>query len=71
MWQRLKRLWARLTGRPAPLAPHLGGRGIPQIVGLCVHCGAVVVEGLHRKTPAGYLCQRCAGRRDAPPRSAP
>lgn len=73
MRQRLKRLWSRLTGRAEtpPPATHLGGRGVPKIVGICRQCGAVVVEGLHQKTPDGYLCQRCANRRDAPPRSSP
>ncbi len=56
-------IWRRLRRRPKeePQQPtHLGGRGIPNILGVCQACGAVVVEGLHQATPTGFLCQRCA-----------
>jgi DNA-directed RNA polymerase subunit RPC12/RpoP len=31
-------------------------------LGVCSHCGAVVLKGWHRQTPEGLLCQRCAGQ---------
>jgi hypothetical protein len=54
-----RRFWPRPKATPQPPS-HVGGRGIPNILGVCEDCGAVVVEGLHHPTPAGYLCQRCA-----------
>lgn len=47
-------------GEPSDSATHLGGQGIPTILGVCERCGAVVVKGLHQRTVSGYLCQRCA-----------
>ena len=38
------------------------GQGSPTILGICEHCGAVVLKGWHRETPEGLLCQRCAGK---------
>ncbi|MBM4287065.1 MAG: hypothetical protein FJ135_02750 [Deltaproteobacteria bacterium] len=59
-WRQIQRLWQR--SKATPQAPnHLGGRGVPNILGICESCGAIVVEGLHKVTPTGHLCQRCAG----------
>jgi len=38
------------------------GEGPPTILGVCANCGAVVLQGWHRETPSGLLCQRCAGK---------
>lgn len=57
-----RRLWGRAKQEPQPPS-HVGGRGIPNLLGICEGCGAVVVEGWHEATPTGYLCQRCARRR--------
>ena len=58
-WRHIRRLWRRPKETPQP-PNHLGGRGIPKILGICESCGAVVIEGLHQPTPTGFLCQRCA-----------
>jgi hypothetical protein len=56
-WQRaLKKLGWGAKGLP------VWGQGSPTILGICSRCGAVVLEGWHRETPAGLLCQRCAGK---------
>jgi hypothetical protein len=60
LWQFLKRLWPWAKIGPH-LPNHLGGQGIPVILGVCEKCGAVVIEGLDQKTATGFLCQRCAG----------
>ena len=39
------------------------GEGPPTILGVCANCGAVVLQGWHRETPSGLLCQRCASKR--------
>ena len=59
LWQFLRRLWER-PKKKAPPPSHLGGQGVPIILGVCEDCGAVVVEGLHRPTATGFICQRCA-----------
>jgi hypothetical protein len=59
VWEFLRRLWRRPKETP-PLPGHVGGRGIPNLLGVCEDCGAVVVEGLHHPTSRGFLCQRCA-----------
>jgi hypothetical protein len=60
LWQFLRRLWPSTQVRP-DLPSHVGGRGIPVILGVCEKCGAVVIEGLHQGTATGFICQRCAG----------
>jgi hypothetical protein len=56
-WQRLlRKLGWRPRGTP------VWGDAAPTILGVCSHCGAVVLEGWHRQTPGGLLCQRCAGK---------
>jgi hypothetical protein len=57
-WRRLRQNlpWLR-PGRPT------WGDKSPRILGICQQCGAVVLEGWHRKVENGYLCQRCAGKR--------
>jgi hypothetical protein len=56
-WQRaLQKLGWGSKGLP------VWGQGSPTILGICSRCGAVVLEGWHRETPAGLLCQRCAGK---------
>jgi hypothetical protein len=59
VWEFLRRLWRRAK-KPPPQPGHVGGQGIPKILGVCDDCGAVVVEGLHHPTSTGWLCQRCA-----------
>jgi hypothetical protein len=55
-WRRLLlKLGLGSTGQP------VWGPGAPTILGVCTHCGAVVLQGWHRQTPRGLLCQRCAG----------
>jgi len=61
-WQFLRRLWPGSKTGPQ-LPSHLGGQGIPKILGICENCGAVVIDGLHRATATGFICQRCAGGR--------
>lgn len=58
-WELIRGMWRRTEAKPQPPS-HLGGRDIPNILGVCQDCGAVVVEGLHKPTPNGFLCQRCA-----------
>ncbi len=62
MWQKftdfLRRMIRRTPYRPP--AAHVGGKGIPTIVGICEECGAVVVQGLDHRTAGGYRCRRCA-----------
>jgi hypothetical protein len=56
-WRRLlEKLGLSSRGLP------VWGEGSPTILGICSHCGAVVLEGWHRETPEGLLCQRCAGK---------
>ena len=56
-WQRaMKKLGWGSTGLP------VWGKGSPTVLGICACCGAVVLEGWHRQTPEGLLCQRCAGK---------
>jgi hypothetical protein len=56
-WQRLLRKFGwRTRGLPA------WGEGPPTILGVCARCGAVVLEGWHRETDEGLICQRCANK---------
>jgi hypothetical protein len=56
-WRRLlQRLGLTSGGQP------VWGQGSPTILGICSQCGAVVLQGWHRQTPEGLLCQRCAGK---------
>ena len=61
-WWEIIRGWWRQPPAASRPASHLGGQGVPNILGICQDCGAVVVEGLHQAAPTGYLCQRCANR---------
>ena len=54
-WQRLLRKFG--WGTKGRLA---WGEGPPTILGVCALCGAVVLEGWHRETAEGLICQRCA-----------
>ncbi len=63
----LLRIWWQRALRKLGFGPKglpVWGSESPTILGICSHCGAVVLEGWHRKTPAGLLCQRCAGKDD-------
>jgi hypothetical protein len=42
-----------------PKGQAVWGQGSPTILGICSHCGAVVLKGWHRETPEGLLCLRC------------
>jgi hypothetical protein len=53
-WRRLLQKW--LTPRKG--SPTWGDKP-PTILGICSRCGAVILEGWHRETPEGLLCQRC------------
>ena len=55
-----RRLWQKLG--LGPKGQPVWGQGSPTILGICSHCGAVVLQGWHRETPEGLLCQRCAGK---------
>jgi hypothetical protein len=56
-WQRLlEKFGLGSKGQPA------WGQGSPTILGICSHCGAVVLKGWHREAPEGLLCQRCASK---------
>ena len=59
------RVWWRRLLQKLGLGPKgqpVWGQGSPTILGICSHCGAVVLKGWHRETPEGLLCQRCAGK---------
>ncbi|MDP3182625.1 MAG: hypothetical protein Q8M54_07380 [Desulfobaccales bacterium] len=57
-WRRLFLRWPwRRRGLPT------WGAGPPTILGVCLECGAVVLDGWHRQVPEGLLCQRCAGKK--------
>lgn len=64
-WEKIRQWWRRPRATPPPPS-HLGGQGVPNLLGICQDCGAVVVEGLHQTTPTGFRCQRCANRRSRP-----
>ena len=58
-----RKWWARLQsklGWGADSHP-VWGPEPPTILGVCCHCGAVVLKGWERQTPEGLLCRRCAG----------
>jgi hypothetical protein len=56
-WRRfLQKLGLGPKGQP------VWGQDSPAILGICSHCGAVVLKGWHRETPEGLLCLRCAGK---------
>jgi len=56
-WRRLRqKLGLGSKGQP------VWGQEPPTILGICLHCGAVVLQGWHHETPEGLLCQRCAGK---------
>jgi hypothetical protein len=56
--------WRRLLEKfgLGPKGQPVWGPGSPTILGICSHCGAVVLQGWHRETQEGLLCQRCAGK---------
>ena len=59
------RVWWRRLRQKLGLGPKgqpVWGQESPTILGICSHCGAVVLQGWHRETPEGLLCQRCAGK---------
>lgn len=59
------RVWWRRLLQKLGLGPGgqpVWGQGSPTILGICSHCGAVVLQGWHLETPEGLLCQRCAGK---------
>jgi hypothetical protein len=56
-WRRLR----QKLGLGAKQQP-VWGQEPPTILGICSHCGAVVLKGWHRQTPEGLLCQRCASK---------
>jgi hypothetical protein len=54
-WQRLlQKVGWRRKGIPT------WGEGEPTILGICLKCGAIVLQGWHQEVPGGLLCRRCA-----------
>lgn len=65
LWRRLRQ-WRLLGGRRHPV----WGPKPPVILGVCRHCGAVVLEGWQEAVGEGYLCRRCASRQAPPAKEA-
>jgi len=65
-WRRLRQLlpWGQ-KGQPT------WGEKPPTILGVCRGCGAIVLEGWHRELDDGFLCQRCASRKEKGPEYGP
>ncbi|MGQ9689165.1 MAG: hypothetical protein ACUVXF_10320 [Desulfobaccales bacterium] len=61
----VRSLWRRLRrGFPWHVeSDPTWGDNPPTILGVCRQCGAVVLEGWHRRVENGYLCRRCAGEK--------
>lgn len=54
--------WLIWRYRAQQQSRQLPSGAIPEILGICESCGAIVLAGFEEKAGDGYRCRRCAGR---------